>query len=93
MLGKQLLRSGTSVAAQNRSACRAQSRRDFVAKMKKMEEEADESQLWLALLRESRLAVELTAKCALLETEFDRLTGFAVKSAKTAALGLQAERH
>ncbi len=53
VLSKQLLRSGTSVASQYRSACRAQSRRDFVAKMKEMEEEVDESQLWLALLRES----------------------------------------
>jgi len=39
VLGKQLLRSGTSVGAQYRAACRAQSARDFISKMKKMEEE------------------------------------------------------
>jgi four helix bundle protein len=55
-LGRQLLDSGTSQAAQYRAACRAQSRRDFISKMKRMEEETDESALWLALLRTSGLA-------------------------------------
>jgi hypothetical protein len=56
--------------------------------MKRMAEEADESSLWLALLRHSGLSAELEAQCTALESEFYRLTGFAVKSAKTAARGL-----
>jgi four helix bundle protein len=84
VLGKQLLRSGTSVGAQYRAACRAQSARDFISKMKRMEEEADESVLWLALLRETGLSEFLAKESKRLESEFDRLTAIAVASAKTA---------
>jgi four helix bundle protein len=42
VLGKQLLRSGTSVGANYRSACRARSTADFISKMGVVEEEADE---------------------------------------------------
>ena len=89
VFGKQLLRSSTSVASQYRAACRAQSRPDFVSKMKRMEEEADESTLWLALLRETGLAAALAKDSVELEAEFSRLTGFAVASAKTAAKNLK----
>ena len=51
-LGKQLLRSGTSVAAHVREASRARSEAEFVAKLGGALQEADESQLWLELLRE-----------------------------------------
>jgi len=51
--GKQLLRSGTSVAANYRAACRARSRAEFVARIGVVEEEADESALWLELLGDS----------------------------------------
>ena len=51
-LGKQLLRSGTSVAAQVREASRARSAAEFVSKLGGALQEADESQLWLELLRE-----------------------------------------
>ena len=44
VIGHQLLRCGTSVAANYRSACRARSRKEFIAKMGIVEEEADESQ-------------------------------------------------
>jgi four helix bundle protein len=50
VIGKQLLRSGTSVGANYRAACRARSRREFIAKMGIVEEEGDESQFWLDLL-------------------------------------------
>ncbi|MBI3764615.1 MAG: four helix bundle protein, partial [Chloroflexi bacterium] len=43
VIGRQLLRSGTSVGANYRAACRAKSTADFVAKMGTVEEEADES--------------------------------------------------
>ena len=47
---KQLLRSGTGVAANYRAACRCKSRKDFISKMGTVVEEADETQLWLELL-------------------------------------------
>jgi len=53
VIGDQLMRSGTSVGANYRAACRARSRRDFVAKMGIVEEEADESDYWLELATDS----------------------------------------
>jgi four helix bundle protein len=50
ILGKQLLRSGTSVGANYRAACRAKSTADFVNKLKIVEEECDESIYWMELL-------------------------------------------
>ena len=50
--GMQLVRSGTSVAANYRAACRARSEKEFVAKLPIALEEADESVLWLELLSE-----------------------------------------
>jgi four helix bundle protein len=52
-LGKQLLRSGTSVAANYRAVCRARSKAEFIAKMGIVVEEADESVFWLELLSET----------------------------------------
>lgn len=53
IVGRQLLRSATSVGANYRAVCRARSRADFVAKMKIVEEECDESLHWIDLLVES----------------------------------------
>ena len=57
------MRSGTSVAANYRAACRAKSTVDFIAKMGIVEEEGDETLFWLELLEESELvsAAKLTA--------------------------------
>jgi four helix bundle protein len=55
VIGKQLLRSGTSVAANYRAACRAKSPADFIAKMGIVEEEADESLFWLELIIDAGL--------------------------------------
>ena len=52
VLGKQLLRSGTSVAANYREASRARSGSEFVSKIDQCAQEADESMLWLELLRD-----------------------------------------
>ena len=52
VLGHQLLRSGTSVAAHVREASRARSEAEFCSKLDGLLQEADESQLWLELLRE-----------------------------------------
>jgi four helix bundle protein len=50
VLGKQLLRSATSVAAHYREACRAKSDLDFISKLEGAQQELDESELWLELL-------------------------------------------
>jgi four helix bundle protein len=50
VLGRQLLRSATSVGANYRAACRAKSSADFISKMGTVEEEADESGFWLEML-------------------------------------------
>ena len=52
VLGKQILRSGTSIAAHVREASRARSDEEFVSKLGGALQEADESQLWLELLRD-----------------------------------------
>src|SRR6185436_17231537 len=55
VIGKQLIRSGTSIGANYRAACRAKSTADMINKMKIVEEESDETQYWLELLVESEL--------------------------------------
>lgn len=54
-IGGQLVRSGTSVAANYRAACRGRSRAEFIAKIGVVEEEADESAFWLELIIDSGL--------------------------------------
>jgi len=54
-IGYQLLRSGTSVGANYRSACRGRSKADFIAKAGISLEEADESLYWMELLQEAKL--------------------------------------
>lgn len=80
-LADQLLRSGTSVAANYRSACHARSRADFVSKLGIVEEEADESGLWLELLIESGLVPE--RRPASLLDEANQLTAIMVASRKS----------
>lgn len=54
-IGNQLMRSGTSVGANYRSACRGRSKAEFIAKLGVVEEEADESAYWMELIIESEL--------------------------------------
>jgi four helix bundle protein len=54
-LGRQLLRSGTSVGAQYREACRARSPAEFVSKLESANQELDETHYWLELLMEAGL--------------------------------------
>ena len=56
IIGKQLVRCGTSVGANFRAASRARSRSDFLAKLKIVEEECDESIYWLELLLSMQVA-------------------------------------
>ena len=58
LIGDQLLRSGTSVAANYRAACRARSRAEFSAKVGTVVEEADETVFWLELLVEAEILPE-----------------------------------
>jgi len=53
VIGKQLLRCGTSVAANYRAVCRARSKAEFVSRIGIVAEEADEAVFWLEMLSES----------------------------------------
>ena len=55
VVGKQLLRCGTSVGANYRAACRAKSRADFIAKLGIVEEETDEVIYWIEILINAEL--------------------------------------
>jgi four helix bundle protein len=57
-IGKQLLRSGTSIGANYRAACRAKTTADIINKLVIVEEEADESMFWIELLIESEIVAE-----------------------------------
>jgi four helix bundle protein len=82
VIGRQIVRSGTSVAANYRAACRAKSRADFVAKMGTVEEESDETAFWLDLLAESELVPR--PKLDALPKEADEITAIVVASIRTA---------
>lgn len=71
-LAAQLIRSGTSVAANYRAACRGRSRAEFIAKIGVVEEEADETALWLELIIADKLLTE--TKVRLLLSEANELT-------------------
>ena len=52
-IGNQLMRSGTSVGANYRAACRGRSKTEFIARLGVVEEEADESAFWMEMIIES----------------------------------------
>src|SRR5689334_3765977 len=58
VISRQVLRSGTSLAANYRAACRARSRREFVARLGIVIEETDETVFWLELLRDAGIVSE-----------------------------------
>ena len=58
VIGKQMLRSATSVGANYRAACRAKSEGDMIAKLGIVEEESDETLYWLELLVEASIIPE-----------------------------------
>lgn len=82
VLGQQLLRSATSVAANYRAACRARSHRDFICKLGIVEEEADESLFWLEFIAEAGLLE--AEKLRPLISEASQLTAIFVASRKRA---------
>lgn len=82
VIGRQLLRSATSVGANYRAACRARSQSDFISKISIVEEESDESLYWLELAAEAGLAGK--EAIGLLTKEADELTAIFTASKKTA---------
>ena len=84
VIGRQLLRSGTSVGANYRAARRAKSPADFIAKMSIVEEEADESGYWLELLAESHLVPPEQLHDLMVES--NELVAITVASINTARL-------
>jgi four helix bundle protein len=81
IVSDQLGRAGSSVGANYRRACRAQSRKDFVAKMKTVEEEADESGYWLDVCAELGLGEQTTTHR--LAAEASEITAMVVASIRT----------
>jgi four helix bundle protein len=86
VLGKQLLRCGTSVAANYRAACRARSKSEFVARIGVVAEEADECVLWLDLLTDS--GIVQPEKTVELLKEARELTAIITASQQTAKRSL-----
>jgi four helix bundle protein len=81
-LGRQLLRSGTSVGANYRAVCRAKSNSDFINKLRIVEEECDESSFWMELLVDNNLIKP--SRLRDLMKEGDEPLAIVVSSAKTA---------
>jgi four helix bundle protein len=81
-IANQIVRSGTSVAANYRALCRAKSRADFINKTSIVEEEADESGFWLELIVDAGLLKVARVKPLL--DEASELTAIMVASRKTA---------
>jgi four helix bundle protein len=81
-ISNQLMRSGTSVAANYRAACRARSKQEFIAKLGTVEEEADESAFWLELIIEGQLLSENIVTPLLKESS--ELVAIVAASKKTA---------
>lgn len=82
ILGNQLLRSGTSVGANYRAACRAKSNADFIYKIQIVEEEADESAYWLELISEANIIKKNRLEGMLKEA--NELTAIFTSSGRTA---------
>ena len=82
ILGRQMLRSGTSVGAQYREAVRAKSRADFVSKIEGSLQELEETRYWFDLLTESRIVADDRVQS--LTQEAEELTRMLVASARTA---------
>jgi four helix bundle protein len=81
VIGRQLLRAGTSVGSNYRSACRAKSQADFIAKMG-IVEEADECMYWMELLVQSKIVASEQIESLLKEA--DEILAITVSSIKTA---------
>ena len=84
----QLVKSGTSVAANYRAACRGRSKAEFISKMGIVVEEADESGFWLEMIKDARLIDNPVV--SVLPEEANEITSIMNASHKTAS---RAERN
>jgi four helix bundle protein len=82
VVGRQLIKAATSVAANYRAACRSRSSADFVSKISVVCEEADESEFWIDIMIASDILVHPDARRLLHEA--DQLTAIATASRTTA---------
>ena len=82
VVSRQLIRCATSVGANYRAACRAKSRVDFIAKLKIVEEECDESLYWMEMLVRSGLIAE--DRVSSLIQDANEILSIVVTSIKTA---------
>ena len=85
VIARQLLRSGTSVGAQYREACRARSVAEFISKCESVLQELDESTYWLEMILRAGLIHKDTV--GPVYSEADQLTAMLVSSVKTAKAG------
>ena len=101
-IANQLIRSGTSVAANYRAACRARSKAEFISKIGKVEEEADESAPWMELIIEDKLLPEKKVRSlhaeaselvAIMAASYISASRNKVTSAKSAISNRQSEIH
>jgi len=81
LIGDQMFRSGTSVAANYRAACRGRSKAEFVSKLAIVEEEADETMFWLELIKELSISKDPMVDDFLKES--DEIVAMIVSSIKT----------
>jgi four helix bundle protein len=81
IIGRQLVRSATSVGANYRSACRGRSAADVLSRLAIVEEEADESIYWMELLVEANIIPE--SRVAALVSETSEIVAMTVASIKT----------
>jgi four helix bundle protein len=81
VIGRQLLRAGTSVGANYRAACRAKSLADFIAKMGIVEEETDESHYWLEIIGKVKLLP--TSRLTALMKEAQEILSICIASINT----------
>jgi len=88
-IGNQLVRSGTSVSANYRAACRGRSKAEFIAKLGIVEEEADESALWMELIMEGGLLEKKLVKE--LHREAGEITAIMASSRMTARAGARSQ--
>ena len=82
-IGNQIMRSGTSVAANYRAACRARSKAEFTARLGTVVEETDETAFWLEIISEAGILPK--EKIELLLREANELAAIFVASRKTAS--------
>ena len=86
----QILRSALSVGANYRAVCRAKSDKDFINKMRIVEEEADETAYWLEIIEESDLLKSDDLRE--LKREVNELVAIVVASIRTKSIGLNKEQ-